>query len=174
MRIDSLNRKSTKKINIRHGKLGSTNMKKQSKSEYLIPNKSHAKPLIVFLVVSMSILTSPSLYPVSAQEQGEEPLAFISEIRNLLNQTLDAYENQNYDEADTLATEAYLDNYEFIEEPLGEQNETLMETTEVMLREELRQLIQNNASLQEIQDNIDNINSNLDQAETLLDGPSQP
>ena len=33
-----------------------------------------------------------------------------------------------------------------------------MESTELMLREELRQLIQNNASLQEIQDHIVDIN----------------
>jgi len=149
-------------------------MRQHSKSENVIPNKLHNNPIrvMVFFVVSMSLMTSLSLYPVSAQEESEEPLAFISEIRNLLNQTLDAYENQNYDEADALATEAYLDNYEFIEEPLAEQNETLMETTEVMLREELGQLIQNNASLQEIQGHVDNINSNLDEAEMLLGGQS--
>jgi hypothetical protein len=94
--------------------------------------------------------------------------AFVPEIRNLLNQTLDAYENQNYDQADTLAIQAYLDNYEFIEAPLAEQNRTLMETTEVMLREDLRQLIQTHAPLEEIQEHIDKINSNLNQVEDLL------
>ena len=99
-----------------------------------------------------------------------DPVTIISEIRNLLNQTLNAYENQDYGEAETLAIQAYLDNYEFIEAPLAEQNETLMESTELMLREELRQLIQNNASLQEIQDHIVDINMNLNQAEALLTG----
>ena len=94
--------------------------------------------------------------------------AFISEIRNLLNQTLDEYKNQNYDQADTLAIQAYLDNYEFIEAPLAEQNKTLMETTELMLREDLRQLIQTHAPLEQIQEHIDKINSNLNQAEELL------
>jgi len=55
---------------------------------------------------------------------------------------------------------------------LAEQNETLMGTTEVMLREELRQLIQNNAPLQEIQEHIDEINMKLNQAETLPTGSS--
>jgi hypothetical protein len=50
-------------------------------------------------------------------------MAIISEIRNLLNQTLNAYENQNYGEAETLAIQDYLDNYEFIEAPLAEQNQ---------------------------------------------------
>lgn len=108
----------------------------------------------------------------SAAATGDDPVAIISEIRNLLNQTLNAYENKNYSEAETLAIQAYLDNYEFIEAPLAEQNQTLMETTELMLREELRQLIQNKASLQEIQDHIDEISMNLDQAEVLLAGGS--
>ena len=108
----------------------------------------------------------------SAAATGDDPVAIISEIRNLLNQTLNAYENQDYSEAEILAIQAYLDNYEFIEAPLAEQNQTLMETTELMLREELRQLIQNKASLQEIQDHIDEISMNLDQAEVLLAGGS--
>jgi hypothetical protein len=101
---------------------------------------------------------------------GSNPLAIVSEIRNLLNQTLDAYKNQDYSGAETLAIQAYLDNYEFIEAPLAEQNQTLMETTELMLREELRQLIQDKASLGEIQEHIDRINNNLNQAEGLLTG----
>jgi high-affinity iron transporter len=88
----------------------------------------------------------------------------------LLNQTLDAYESQNYEQADTLAIQAYLDNYEFVEAPLAEQNRTLMETTELMLREGLRQLIQSQAPIQEIQEHIAKINSNLNQAEELLAG----
>ena len=46
--------------------------------------------------------------------------------------------------------------------------EALMENTEVMLREQLRQLIQNKVSLEELQQHIDKINSDLDKAEELL------
>jgi hypothetical protein len=101
---------------------------------------------------------------------GNVTSGYIPEIRNLLNQTLDAYESQNYEQADTLAVQAYLDNYEFIEAPLAEQNRTLMETTELMLREDLRQLIQSQAPIEEIQEHIAKINSNLNQAEELLAG----
>jgi hypothetical protein len=92
----------------------------------------------------------------------------ISNIRNLLNQTITEYDSQNYSEAEFLATEAYLENYEYIEAPLAEKNQTLMETTELMLREELRQLVQDRVSSQEIQEHIDKINANLNQAERLL------
>jgi hypothetical protein len=97
-----------------------------------------------------------------------EPGEIISEIRTLLNQTIQEYKQQNYDEAEALATTAYLDNFEFIEAPLADKDNALMENTEVMLREQLRQLIQNKVSLEELQQHIDKINSNLDQAEKLL------
>ena len=95
----------------------------------------------------------------SSTESGE----IISEIKNLLNQTVAAYEQQNYAEAEALATTAYLDNFEFIEAPLAE-----MENTEVMLREQLRQLIQNQVPVEELQQHIDKINDNLDRAQQLL------
>jgi hypothetical protein len=47
-----------------------------------------------------------------------------------------------------------------------------MENTEVILREELRQLIQDRVPLEQIQQHIDKINSNLDQAEQLLSSES--
>ena len=85
---------------------------------------------------------------------GGDPVAIISEIRNLLNQ-------------------AYLDHFEFIEDPIAERDEALMENTEIILREELRQLIQDRVSLEQIQQHIDKINSNLDQAEQLLSSESK-
>lgn len=92
----------------------------------------------------------------------------ILNIRNLLNQAITEYDSQNYSEAESLVTEAYLENYEYIEAPLAEKNQTLMETTELMLREELRQLVQDRVPSQEIQDHIEKINANLNQAERLL------
>jgi uncharacterized protein YeeX (DUF496 family) len=45
-----------------------------------------------------------------------------------------------------------------------------MENTEVMLREQLRQFIQNRVTVEEIQQHIDKINNDLDKAEELLAG----
>jgi hypothetical protein len=97
-----------------------------------------------------------------------EPGKIISEIRTLLNQTIQEYKQQNYDKAEALAIRAYLDNFEFIEAPLADKDSTLMVNTEVMLREQLRQLIQNKVSIEELQQHIDNINNNLHKAEDLL------
>lgn len=49
-----------------------------------------------------------------------------------------------------------------------------MENTEVMLREQLRQLIQNKVSAEELQQHKEKINSNLDKAEELLIGGATP
>jgi hypothetical protein len=56
-----------------------------------------------------------------------QPAEIITEIRSLLNQTVIEYQNKNFSGASALAEEAYLENYEFIEAPLAEKNETLME-----------------------------------------------
>ena len=92
----------------------------------------------------------------------------ITEIRSLLNQTIIEYQNKNSSGASALVEEAYLENYEFIEAPLAEQNETLMEETEVMLREQLRDLVKSDSVEADIQALLQKINSNLDQADQLL------
>ena len=96
------------------------------------------------------------------------PGEIITEIRSLLNQTIIEYQNKNSSGASALVEEAYLENYEFIEAPLAEQNETLMEETEVMLREQLRDLVKGDSVGAEVQTLTDKINSNLDQADKLL------
>jgi hypothetical protein len=96
------------------------------------------------------------------------PGEIITEIRSLLNQTIIEYQNKNSSGASALVEEAYLENYEFIEAPLAEQNETLMEETEVMLREQLRDLVKSDGVEAEVQALLQKINSNLDQADKLL------
>jgi hypothetical protein len=136
-----------------------------------IQNKSSPEVLdksIEAAIHEISEITGISKESLGGQTAGTESGEIISEIRSLLNQTVEAYRQQNYAEAEALATTAYLDNFEFIEAPLAEKDEALMENTEVMLREQLRQLIQNKVSLEELQQHIDKIQINLDKAEKLI------
>jgi hypothetical protein len=135
----------------------------QNKSSPEVVDKS-----IEAAIHEISEITGISKESLGGQTGGTESGEIISEIRSLLNQTVEAYRQQNYAEAEALATTAYLDNFEFIEAPLAEKDEALMENTEVMLREQLRQLIQNKVSLEELQQHIDKIKLNLDQAEKLI------
>ena len=105
---------------------------------------------------------------LGGQTEGIDSGEIISEIRSLLNQTIQAFQQQNYPEAEALVTTAYIDNFEFIETPLAEKDEALMENTEGMLREQLRQLIQNRVPAEQLQQHIETISNNLDRAEQLL------
>ena len=87
---------------------------------------------------------------------------YISNIRLLLNQTIDAYSANDTEKAKELATTAYLDNFEYIEDPIGEQ---LSEEGEELLREQLGAQIDSNASLEEIKQTVNAINKVLDEAE---------
>jgi len=96
------------------------------------------------------------------------PLHLISNIRILLNQTLDAVKEQNYAKALDIATTAYLDNFEFVEPPLLKVNKVLKQDTEFMMRGDLRMSLQHHAPLVDIQKVVKEININLDQAVKLL------
>jgi len=138
-----------------------------------IQNKSNpevADRSIGAIIHELSEITGISEAGLGGQGANTESGEIISKIRSLLNQTVEVYNQQNYAEAEALATTAYLDNFEFIEAPLAEKDPELMGNTEVMLREQLRQFIQNRVSVEEIQQHIDKINSNLDKAEGLLAG----
>src|ERR687897_2231349 len=146
-----------------NGFLSDLNSAIQNKSSPEVVNRS-----IGAIIHEMSEITGISEESLGGQGTGTESGEIISEIRSLLNQTVDAYKQQNYAEAEALATTAYLDNFEFIEAPLAEKDEVLMENTEAMLREQLRQLIQNQVPAEQLQQHVDKINSNLDKAEQLL------
>jgi hypothetical protein len=135
----------------------------QNKSSPEVVNRS-----IGAIIHEISEITGISEENLGSQSTGTGSAEIISEIRSLLNQTVQAYQQRNYPEAEALATTAYIDNFEFIEAPLAEKDEALMENTEVMLREQLRQLIQDQVPIEQLQQHIAKINSNLDRAEQLL------
>jgi len=145
------------------------NMAIQNKSNPEVVDRS-----IGAIIHEISEITGISEESLGGQGTSTESGKIISEIRNLLNQTVQAYNRQNYEEAEALATTAYLEHFEFIEAPLAEKDEVLMENTEVMLREQLRQLIQNKVSAEGIQQHTDKINSNLYKAEELLADETTP
>ena len=102
------------------------------------------------------------------EDSQREPAELISTIRDLLNQTMVEYNKQNYTGAADLADVAYIDNFEFLEAPLAEEDEQLMEETEITHRENLSKLIEEKAQPQQVQENINEINERLNRAEQLL------
>ena len=103
---------------------------------------------------------------VGAEEQ--DPIAIINNIKSLLAELVSAYRSQDYQGAENIAIEAYLENYEHVEAPIAEHDQQLMEQTEVMLREELRRMITDRVPIEQIEQHIVMINGNLDRATQLL------
>ncbi|HEX2067710.1 MAG TPA: hypothetical protein VHF08_03325 [Nitrososphaeraceae archaeon] len=130
-----------------------------------------------FALSSFVLLLLSSIDPVRVFSQVEgqdteeiqrEPVKIIEDIQVMLNKILEEYKAQNYMGAEELATVAYLENYEYVEAPLAEKNEELMEETEIMLREDLSTAIEEKAPVEQVQQLMNNINGNLDQAKRLL------
>jgi len=95
---------------------------------------------------------------------------YIAKIRGLLNDVVSAYESNDKIKAKELATAAYLDNFEYIEAPIGK---ALSDKGEALLREKLREQIDGNASIDEIKQNIADINKVLDESTTYLESNPQ-
>jgi plastocyanin len=138
------------------------------------------KPIMVSLSIAGSLIMASVLQittfifnaPIASQiafaQEQRKPAEITSKVRSLLNQTINQYRNQNFTGAQSLATAAYLDNFEFIEAPLNKHDKALRNDTEIMLREQLRQMIKDKSPAENIQQLINRINSNLDKAEALL------
>jgi hypothetical protein len=117
--------------------------------------------ILVFLLPS---------YNINAQEEKEEsnPLIFLTNINNLLQKSMTELKAENYTGASDLVDTAYIDNYEYIEDPLKELDNDLMEETEIMIREDLAGAIEDKKSIEEITVLYNNIKTNLAMAEKLF------
>jgi len=122
--------------------------------------------IIVTSVVQSTFVSTFTMKPAFAQQQTSTEI--ISKVLDLLNQTVNEYRNQNFTGAQSLASSAYLDHFEFIEAPLEKYDKALKNETEIMLREQLRQSIKDKSPSQDIQQLISKINNNLMKAEQLL------
>jgi S-adenosylmethionine/arginine decarboxylase-like enzyme len=123
---------------------------------------------IIHELAEITGLSESQLTGEEAGEAEQDPIAIINNIKSLLTQLIAAYRSQDYQGAESIAIEAYLENYENVEAPIAQQDQQLMEQTEVMLREELRQMITDRVPVEQIEQHIAMINANLDRATELL------
>jgi predicted lipid-binding transport protein (Tim44 family) len=132
------------------------------------------KIILIVIVAAISSLIYNTAFTVSfaqvnntsanntSTDDEQSTQDYISNIRSLLNQTIDAYSANDTEKAKELATTAYLDNFEHIEDPIGEE---LSEEGEELLREQLGAQIDSNASIEEIKQTVNATNKVLDEAE---------
>ena len=127
----------------------------------------------VFCAISSIILVVVTIiypYQINAQEENEEndPLTILTNIKNLLEKSITELNAGNYTGASELVDIAYIDNYEYIEDPLKELDQDMMEETEIMIREDLASAIEDKKPIEEITTLHNNIKTNLDKAEQLF------
>jgi hypothetical protein len=136
-------------------------------------NKQDAKQIST--IINNIANTLPNILNVQAKDLSilvstdTESSELINNIRSLLDQSIEKIKNDgDYKNAETLVIEAYLDNFEFLEGEITKHDESLMKDTEVLLREQLRNLIQGKANAEDIQKMVNNINNKLNEIEKLL------
>lgn len=107
--------------------------------------------LLLMLPVLVFFSTRINIYYLNAKDK--DPLQIISDIGDLLNQTMIEYKSKNYTDASELIDITYINNYEYIEEKLKELDKNLMEKTESLIREDCSNTI-NNKELLENRNNL--------------------
>ena len=96
-------------------------------------------------------------------------LTYVDEIRRLLTEAKSEYRQGNSDLAFRLVTQAYLDNYEFLEGPLADAGEReLMLEVEGMMREDLRAMIRAGAPVSQVDAQIDAILERMDTVAVIV------
>lgn len=94
---------------------------------------------------------------------------YLENARGLLNLSSFEYRNSNYTGAEELATTAYLDNFEHVEEELEKKSShAFMEDIEHKMREELRDLIKDKVQQSELDIHINATDAKLVEAINLL------
>lgn len=90
-------------------------------------------------------------------------------IRQLYAQTIMELENGNYERAEELVIAAYLDNFEYLEADIEIVDADLLHKMEINMREELRTMVKEKRSVEEIKAFInDPILKDLDAAEQMV------
>ena len=108
---------------------------------------------------------------VGTEGESNKFVDYLENARSLLNQTSVEYKNSNYTGAEELATEAYLDNFEHVEEELEKKSShAFMEDIEHKMREELRDLIKDKVQQSELDIHVNATDAKLVEAINLLKG----
>jgi hypothetical protein len=104
-----------------------------------------------------------------SEDESNKFVDYIQNARDLLNQTSIEFKNSNYTGAEELANTAYLDNFEHVEHELEEKgSRSFMEDIEHMMREELRNLIQDKVDKTVLDMHINATDAKLVEALDLL------
>jgi len=122
----------------------------------------------VSILVGKSLNNVASLETLAGGAVEVDILQYFDEIERLLTEAKTVYRNGDSSLAFDLVSEAYLDNYEFVEGPLGEVDHDLMEKIENDMRVDLRNMITTKESPDVIDAQVDKIMTDLAAAKKVV------
>lgn len=100
--------------------------------------------------------------------EDSEVIKTIDDIGAMLDNVSSEYKLGNADNALSLATMAYLEKYEYIEGKIASEDSQLMEKIELMLRRDLRHMINTDYPADDVTKHIDSIKEELAKAKALF------
>ena len=116
-----------------------------------------------------SIVGELAEYTGLEAETGEAGAEVIERIESDLYEALEAYEAGNDEEAKSIIKSTYLTNFEGIEGTLIQERPELVEELEADFNEELPGLIDENASVEEVHEKIEEMEGKLHESEEILE-----
>lgn len=122
----------------------------------------------VSILVGKSLNSVASLETLAGGAVEVDIFQYFNEIERLLTEAKTVYRNGDSSLAFDLVSEAYLDNYEFVEGPLGEVDHDLMEKIENDMRVDLRNMITTKESPDVIDAQVDKIMTDLATAKKVV------
>ena len=102
------------------------------------------------------------------QFQQSNVISTIDNIEKILDDVSSSYRNGDSDAAFSLVTDAYLENYEYIEGAISQKDRQLMQKIELMMREDLRSIIKNGDIIDNVDAKINSIKSELEKVRILF------
>jgi hypothetical protein len=126
---------------------------------------------IVFVLLLGVVALAGTACGGSSSDEGTtsaDAVAEIDEIKTLLDEGLSQYRDGDKQAADTTVGDAYLEHFEEVEDPLGEEDHELMEELEHRISTEIRDKMKDGASADEVAQLIDETKADLDTAKTKL------
>ena len=105
---------------------------------------------------------------IGEETEKTDLMTYVENIRDLLKQVKTEYADGDKDMALSLATKAYLDNFEYLESTIKQSDPELVEEVETMMREDLRDMIKNDAPVSEINQQVDAIILKMDSVAKIV------
>ncbi|MBS3922155.1 MAG: hypothetical protein KGZ37_03280 [Nitrosarchaeum sp.] len=115
-----------------------------------------------------SAMMGPGMMMGKPITEQSDVIITINNIEKILDQVSSTYRSGDKDMAHSLATNAYLENYEYIEGAIAQKDRTQMEKIELMMRVDLRSMINNGDTSDNVDAKINSIKSELEKVKSLF------